>query len=153
MTSFVTFISSTDPAAFVAVTLLLVMIALWACYVPARRAMRVGSQSLCGMNKFAFPMTRPTLLRADSPAPSDAISNSNRQWLTTGTCRRCQGRGDSENLADGSTFSIVHEESPFPLNRSGGQILSVSVVFWQLERQWPWKRASLQPGIIKAIEV
>jgi ABC-type lipoprotein release transport system permease subunit len=43
MTSFVTFISSTDPAAFVAVTLLLVMIALWACYVPARRAMRVGS--------------------------------------------------------------------------------------------------------------
>jgi hypothetical protein len=29
----------------------------------------------------------------------------------------------------------------------------VSVVFWQLERQWPWKRASLQPGIIKAIEV
>jgi hypothetical protein len=42
MTSFVTFISSTDPPAFVAVTLLLVMIALWACYVPARRAMRMG---------------------------------------------------------------------------------------------------------------
>jgi len=63
----------------------------------------------------------------------------------------CQGRGDGENLADGSPFSIVHEESAFLLNRSGGQILSVSV-FWQLERQWPWKGASLQPGIIKAIE-
>ena len=29
----------------------------------------------------------------------------------------------------------------------------MSLVFWQLERQWPWKRASLRPGIIKAIEV
>jgi hypothetical protein len=28
-------------------------------------------------------------------------------------------------------FSIDHDESPFLLNRSGGQILSVSVVFWQ----------------------
>jgi hypothetical protein len=32
-------------------------------------------------------------------------------------------------------------------------MLSVSVMFWQLEREWSWKRASLQPGIIKAIEV
>ena len=29
----------------------------------------------------------------------------------------------------------------------------MSVVFWQLERQWPLKGANLQPGIIKAIEV
>jgi hypothetical protein len=29
----------------------------------------------------------------------------------------------------------------------------VSVVFWQLERQWPWKRAGLQPKIVKAVEV
>src|SRR5580700_282166 len=63
-----------------------------------------------------------------------------------GGCDRqpeCQGRGDGENLADGSAFSIVREKSPFLPNRSGGQILSVSVVFWQLERQWPWKGASL----------
>jgi hypothetical protein len=53
-------------------------------------------------------------------------------------------------LSDGSAFSIFHEEL---LNRSGGRIFSVNVVFWQLERQWPWKRASLQPGNIKAIEV
>jgi hypothetical protein len=46
----------------------------------------------------------------------------------------CQGRGNGENLADDSAFSIVHEESPFLLNRSGDQILSV---FWQLECQWP----------------
>jgi SEC-C motif len=30
---------------------------------------------------------------------------------------------------------------------------SRTVVFWQLECEWPWKRASLRPGIIKAIEV
>jgi putative ABC transport system permease protein len=41
MSAVVTFVSSTDPVAFGAVTLLLAAIALWACYIPARRAMRV----------------------------------------------------------------------------------------------------------------
>jgi hypothetical protein len=32
-------------------------------------------------------------------------------------------------------------------------VKAAAMVFWQLERRWPWKRASLQPGIMKAIEV
>jgi predicted permease len=35
------YVSATDPLTFTAVTLLLAAIALWACYLPARRAMRV----------------------------------------------------------------------------------------------------------------
>ena len=34
-------VDRSDPVAFGVVTLLLAMITLWACYVPARRAMRV----------------------------------------------------------------------------------------------------------------
>ena len=33
-------VSATDPLTYASVTLLLAAIALWACYVPARRAMR-----------------------------------------------------------------------------------------------------------------
>jgi putative ABC transport system permease protein len=35
-------VSATDPATFIAVTVLLTMLAMLACYLPARRAMRVG---------------------------------------------------------------------------------------------------------------
>jgi putative ABC transport system permease protein len=34
-------VSATDPLTYLGVTLLLAGIALWACYVPARRAMRI----------------------------------------------------------------------------------------------------------------
>jgi ABC-type lipoprotein release transport system permease subunit len=34
-------IDRTDPLAFTVVALLLAAIALWACYIPARRAMRI----------------------------------------------------------------------------------------------------------------
>jgi macrolide transport system ATP-binding/permease protein len=39
--SLLPFVSSSDPATYLGVTLLLGLVALWACYVPARRAMRV----------------------------------------------------------------------------------------------------------------
>ena len=35
-------VSPTDPLTFVVVTFTLGVIALWACYIPARRAMRVA---------------------------------------------------------------------------------------------------------------
>jgi ABC-type lipoprotein release transport system permease subunit len=38
---FLLLVSATDPLTFVVVTLLLVSAALWACYLPARRATRV----------------------------------------------------------------------------------------------------------------
>jgi ABC-type lipoprotein release transport system permease subunit len=38
---FVLLVSATDPLTFAVVTLGLAAIALWACYLPARRAMRV----------------------------------------------------------------------------------------------------------------
>lgn len=41
MTSLLFGVSSTDPLTFIAVTLLLSFIALWACYLPARRATKV----------------------------------------------------------------------------------------------------------------
>jgi putative ABC transport system permease protein len=34
-------VSATDPLTYASVTALLTAIALWACYIPARRAMRV----------------------------------------------------------------------------------------------------------------
>jgi putative ABC transport system permease protein len=34
-------VSATDPLTYMTVTLLLAAIALWACYIPARRAVRV----------------------------------------------------------------------------------------------------------------
>ncbi len=40
-TRFVLLVSSTDPVAFMGVTLALAIVALWACYLPARRAMHV----------------------------------------------------------------------------------------------------------------
>jgi ABC-type lipoprotein release transport system permease subunit len=40
-TRFVLLVSATDPLTFTVVTLALAAIALWACYLPARRAMRV----------------------------------------------------------------------------------------------------------------
>jgi ABC-type antimicrobial peptide transport system permease subunit len=41
MTSFLYEVRSTDPATFVSVSLLLIAVALLACYMPARRAMKV----------------------------------------------------------------------------------------------------------------
>jgi putative ABC transport system permease protein len=41
MTSFLYEVRPTDPLTFIAVSLLLMTVALWACYMPARRAMKV----------------------------------------------------------------------------------------------------------------
>jgi putative ABC transport system permease protein len=41
MASLIFSVSATDPFSFAAVTILLILIALAACYIPARRAMRV----------------------------------------------------------------------------------------------------------------
>jgi ABC-type lipoprotein release transport system permease subunit len=38
---FLLFVSATDPLTFVLVTLVLSIAALWACYIPGRRATRI----------------------------------------------------------------------------------------------------------------
>jgi ABC-type antimicrobial peptide transport system permease subunit len=41
MASFLYGVQATDAPTFIAVAMLLILVALWACYVPARRATRV----------------------------------------------------------------------------------------------------------------
>ena len=41
LAQFLLFVSPFEPLTFVTVTFLLAVVALWACYIPARRAMRV----------------------------------------------------------------------------------------------------------------
>jgi ABC-type antimicrobial peptide transport system permease subunit len=58
-------VSPVDPASFVAVTVTMIVIGLVACWIPARRAMRVGPAAALRANRFS-------VLAAATPAVSSA---------------------------------------------------------------------------------
>jgi hypothetical protein len=80
MSSLLFGVSASDPATFAAVAILLFAIALAACYIPARRAMRVGA-SRSSLQNLLSSIEREKEIRALTAKTSGAGDNSVRRQV------------------------------------------------------------------------